>query len=181
MIASNMAICHFKKKRIFKFIYLMVFCLTVHTYGQTSEVKEPKTFWQKIAGEPLKTSITFLPVGSHTKNVDVFGVWYTSYNYKSIEFGAFSNSYGELTFGLFYKREINFTDKFSLIYGGGLLYGYHGKLQDVKGVPFKKSFLFNGEINPILGLELDYKISKKISFHTNIAPLILIYGVKYYL
>ena len=51
----------------------------------------------------------------------------------------------DLTFIVSYKRNIEITDRFSIIYGFGLMYGYHGKLQNTNGIPFRKSFLFTGD------------------------------------
>lgn len=164
--------------------YSILLILTIFSFSSfAQEVKEveQKSFFKKILGDPLESSITFMPVGTHTRKVDVFGVWYVGYNYKSFEVAAFSNSFSELTIGLFYKRAWNFTKRFSAIYGVGIMYGYHGKLQDVEGVPFRNSFLMTGEINPVAGFELDYKISKRFAIHANITPLVIIYGFKYYL
>ena len=122
-----------------------------------------------------------MPVATHTKDPDIFGAWYTAYNYKSIEVAAFSNSYRDLTFAIIYKRIVPISEKFSILYGLGAMYGYHGRLKDVGNIPFRNSFLMTGEINPIAGIELDYKISKRFSLHTNVTHAVLVYGVRYLL
>lgn len=168
--------------RIDRFIVCLIFCAhSIAVQAQEQETSIKKTFWQSILGDPMESAVTFMPTGSHTRTVDVFGVWYTAYNYKSIEIAAFSNSYQELTFALFYKRSWKFSKRFSVLFGGGIVYGYHGKLSEVEGVPLKNTFLFTGEINPVLGIELNYRISERLSIASNIAPLIVIYGLKYHL
>lgn len=120
-----------------------------------------------------------MPLGSHTRPPDIFGVWFMGYNYKGFEISLFQNSFRDLTFGFSHKRVWKFTDKFSANYGIGILYGYDGRLQNVEGIPFRDSFLIKGKINPVIALELDYKIYKNISIHSNITPLVIIYGIRY--
>ena len=150
---------------------------TINTYSQTQ--KQEKTIFQTIIGEKLETSIIFMPLGFHTKTPDIFGVWYTGYNYKGFEISLFQNSYRDLTFVFSHKRAWRFTDKFSTNYGVGILYGYDGRLQNVRGIPLRDSFLFNGKINPVITLEVDYKISKNISIYSSLTPLVIIYGLRY--
>ncbi|PQB08191.1 hypothetical protein BST83_14385 [Polaribacter filamentus] len=140
-----------------------------------------KSFWETIKGEELETSITFLPVGSHTKDFDFLDVWYTSYNYKSIELAVFKNSYDFFTIALIYKRQIKLIEKLNFIYGFGIMHGYGGRLQDVTGIPFRNTFIFNGEINGTGGISLDYRIAKKISVQLNVSPVVLVYGVRFIL
>lgn len=144
------------------------------------EPAEEKSFLKKLAGEELPSSFTCMPFGTHTDDFDFNEVWYIGIGIKSFEISYFVNSHGNPSFGLMYKRAWNFTNRFSMGYGGGIIYGYHGKLQYVDGVPFRNTFLFKNEINPVIGIELDYKVLKNISIHSSIAPLVIIYGFKYY-
>ena len=48
-----------------------------------------------------------------------------------------------------------------------------------EGIPLRDSFLFNEKINPVMALEIDYKISKIISIHSSLTPLVIIYGLRY--
>lgn len=93
----------------------------------------------------------------------------------------FKNSYDDLTVALIYKREIEIINKLNFIYGLGIMYGYGGKLQDVSGIPFRNSFLFNGNINATGGVSLDYRIAKKFSVQLNVSPVVLVYGVRFIL
>ena len=162
-----------KKTQILFFLFLQ----TLTTYSQVQ--KQEKTIFQTIIGEKLETSIIFMPLGFHTKTPDIFGVWYTGYNYKGFEVSLFKNSYRDLTFGFSHKRVWRFTDKFSANYGVGILYGYEGRLQNVEGIPLRDSFLFNVKINPVIALEVDYEISKKLCIHSSLTPLVIIYGLRY--
>tara|TARA_B110000046_G_scaffold185695_2_gene228657 strand:- start:5962 stop:6450 length:489 start_codon:yes stop_codon:yes gene_type:complete len=140
-----------------------------------------KTIWEFIKGEELKSSVTFLPFGSHTSDLDVIDIWYTSYNYKSYEIAAFKNSFGEFTLAALYKRKQQVTEKFSVIYGLGVMYGYHGELRDVESIPFRNTFLFTGEINPVGGVNLDYRVAKKLSLQISLTPVVILYGFRYLL
>jgi hypothetical protein len=99
--------------------FLVVFLLLLGFSGLSQEKEKP--LWRKLLGKPPETSITFLPIGSHTQDFDILDVWYTSFNYKSFEIAAFKNSYDILTVAFICKREIELTDKFSLIYGLGVM------------------------------------------------------------
>ena len=148
-----------------------------NSYSQTQN--QEKTIFQTLIGEKLETSIIFMPLGSHTRPPDIFGVWFMGYNYKGFEISLFQNSFRALTFGFSHKRVWKFTDKFSANYGIGILYGYDGRLQNVEGIPLRDSFLFNGKINPVIALEVDYEISKKLCVHSSLTPLVIIYGLRY--
>lgn len=146
-----------------------------------SAQKQGKSFWSVLKGNELETSISFLPAGTHYTSLEFNEVWYTSFNYKSYEIAAFKNSFNELTLAALYKRQIGFSQKLSLIYGIGIMYGYHGKLVDTPTIPFRNTFLFKGEINPLLGLTLDYRFAEKFSFQVAISPAVAIYGIRYIL
>ena len=156
--------------------FFSFFANTRHTFSSS---KTRKTIFQTIIEEKLETSIIFMPLGIHTKTPDIFGVWYTGYNYKGFEISLFKNSYRDLTFGFSHKRAWRFTDKFSANYGVGILYGYDGRLQNIEGIPLRDSFLFNGKINPVIALEVDYEISKKLCILSSLTPLVIIYGLRY--
>ncbi len=158
---------------------LIIFSLLFLVFLNLEAQKKPQSLWEILKGKELESSITFLPVGIHTKDLEVFGVWYTSYNYKSYELAVFKNSFGDFTIAALYKRKQEITKNFSVIYGLGVMHGYHGKMQNVDGIPFRKTFLWTGEINPVGGLSLDYKISKKTSLQLSLTPLVFVYGFRY--
>lgn len=166
----------FCNNRIF-IIIIFVFITVLNVSAQTEEKKEPliKTLW----GERIENSVTFMPLGTHyIYDQDIFGTWYTSVTIKGIEGAVFLNSKRMWTAALFYKRAIPVSEKFTISYGGGLLYGYHGTLDETRGIPKSLGFLFSGPINPVVGLGFDYKILKKISIHADLAPLTVIYGFR---
>ena len=169
-------------RHINRLLIITIFIVTTHLIAQQKkDTIVRKSFFKKIWGAPLKSGITFMPVGTHTIEPNVFDVWYGSYNYRNLELSVFKNSFSDWTLGLFYKRGYYFSEKFHIAYGGGIVYGYKGKLQTVDYIPFRDSFLFTGAISPIVGLDIDYKISKKVSIRSSISPLIIIYGFRYYL
>jgi len=167
--------------RITIFVLLMFINIININAQEEEEVEQKNSIWQTLKGKELKSSISFLPLGIHSSDWAPFGVWWTSYNYKSIEFAAFNNSFDKLTLAILYKREIPLTHKISFIYGLGIMHGYGGRLQNTKGIPFRKSFLFTGDINPIGGALLDYRIAKKISIQLNMSPAVYATGVRFIL
>lgn len=144
-----------------------------------SDTKEKKSFWKTIYGVAPESSIIFMPIAHHFIDPDTIFPLYTGVNYKSYELSVYRNSQNNTTYSLLFKRKLNLSENLSFIGGAGIMYGYHGKLQYVRGVPFKKT-LFSGKINPVVGLEFNYKLSKKISINTSIIPPVVIaYGLRY--
>lgn len=168
------------KKHIIFISILLVSLQSV--YGQ--EQKERKSFLKAIWGDPIENSFTFMPAGTHyIYGPDIFGVWFAGFTVKSFELSVVLNSKHDWTTILLYKRAWPITEKFAINYGAGVMYGYHGKLSTTRGIPVKlaKSFLFTGEINPVAGIGFDYKLSDKVSLHADVAPLIIIYGLRFIL
>ena len=141
--------------------------------------KKDKNFFQKLIGNEVKSAFAFLPLGTHTTDPDIFDTWFIGGNYKSFGACMFKNSFRDWTFIMGYKRAWDFTKNFSVLYGIGIMYGYKGKLQDVEGIPLRKTFLITGPVNPVVDLELDYKISRHFSIHAVLTPLVIIYGLQY--
>jgi hypothetical protein len=110
---------------------------------------------------------------------DLFGTWYSGASYKGFELAYFVNSFGDDCGAFVYKRVWNYTKRFSADYAIGAVYGYKGRLNRVKAMPLKGTFLVTGNINPVFGIGFDYKIFKKLSVNVEIAPLIIIYGLRY--
>lgn len=154
--------------------------LIVNVFIINSQEKK-KSIWETLKGKELESSIKFLPFGLHTSDGSFVSPFYLGYNYKSFEIAAFNNSYDDLTILALYKREIELYEKLSLIYSLGVMYGYDGKLQNVSGIPFRKSFLFSGPINLSGGIILDYRAYKKISLQVNVSPVVLVFGLRYIL
>lgn len=151
-----------------------------------------KSIFKTIWGDQLQSSVTAMPIGLHTDfekhssktRSTINGLHEALYfagNYKSVELAFFQSSYGQLVVAAFYKRAWNFTKRFSVNVGGGVMYGYDGKLRNTDGIPFRDTWLIKGDINPVAGFELDYRFYKRWSVHTSIAPRIIIYGFRYLL
>lgn len=175
----------------------LCFCFSHNFNAQTSSTsfktdnttKKKRSFLRKLWGDHPDNGVTFMPLGLHTdfkkfsnkKTGKINGLHdalYLGVNYKSIEILGFKNSFDDPTFGILFKRKVNITPKFSFNYGFGGMIGYKGRLKNNGKIPYS-DFLFSGNLNPLSGIELDYKVSKKLSIHTTIAPAIIIYGVKY--
>ena len=170
-----------------KKIWIVLLVFSHHLFSQQQQDLNKKNVFETLWGESPESSVSFLPVGTHTeirdgfvRFKDFFDIYYTSYNYKSFELAVFKNSFRDWSIGLMYTREIPVFKKWSIKYGGGIMYGYQGQLVTVDGIPFKKIF-FSGPFNPILGGGINYKISEKWSVSILIAPLINAYGIKYHL
>tara|TARA_B100000809_G_scaffold257223_1_gene298425 strand:+ start:5797 stop:6381 length:585 start_codon:yes stop_codon:yes gene_type:complete len=149
------------------------------------EARKERSFGRKLWGDKVENNVTFMPFGYHTdrvKNADapiVQYFWYTSISYNSFELAGFKNSFGDASLALFYKRKIILTQRFSVHIGGGLIYGYHGRLQNTPGVPFANTILITGPLTPVLGVSFDYRITNKVSLHLSGAPLIILYGFRF--
>jgi len=187
---------YFFKGSILLFLIFLSFSIKAQssnkTLEKTTSEKPKKSFLRKIWGDQTKSSITAMPIGLHTdfekhgtsKRSTINGLHealYFSVNYKTVELSVFQNSFGDATFGLAYKRTWNFTKRFSANFGAGLLYGYDGRLRNTEGIPLRDTFLIKGDVNPFLGVELDYRFYKRWSIHTSIAPRIIIYGFRFIL
>ena len=170
----------FIRRKNILFILVIVLSISTLSAQQEKDTIIKKTFLQKLWGERLEDGLVFMPIGFHTSDFDFFDVWYTSYSYKSVELAVFKNSFKDWTLGLIYKRTLYLSEKFHINYAGGIVYGYKGTLGDIRTFPFHDSFLFTGNINPILGIDVDYRITKNMSLHSSISPLIVVYGIKYY-
>lgn len=185
------------KVSIYKILLVTFFCTNAIANAQTaidttSTQPQKKTFLQKLWGDRTRSSVTAMPIGLHTdfekhsskKRSTINGLHEALYfagNYRNVELAVFQNSFGDATFALTYKRTWNFTKRFSANFGAGLIYGYDGRLQYTDGIPLRNTFLIKGDVNPLMGLEFDYRFYKKWSVHTSVAPRIIIYGFRFLL
>ena len=189
----------FKKVAILYFFWSF-FCVSLCaqdleiTSEEPQEVTSEKTLagrvWKFLWGVPTESSVTAMPLGLHTHFERFNGreipnglhpALYFAGNYKNVELAVFKNSFGDPSVALNYKRTWVFPkwERFTMQVGGGLIYGYFGRLQHSEGVPFRNTFLIKGDVMPVVGGELDYRIYKKLSLHVGIAPAIIIYGLRY--
>jgi len=160
-------------------IVILTFLISSHYTLFGENERKTKSILKALWGNPIESSISFLPLATHTIHSDVFFDCYTACSYKGLEAAVFINTFRNWTAGLLYKRALNLTKRFSINGGGGILYGYKGKLHTINHIPFRNSFLFTGPLSPVLGVGLDYKITKKIAIRIDIAPLVMIYGFRY--
>jgi len=161
---------------------------------EQKEEKKEKTrmgkIWEQLWGVPAESSVIAMPFGLHTDLERFSGrehpnglhpALYFSANYKSIDFAGFKNSFGDFSCALTYKRMWTFNKikNFSMNVGAGLIWGYDGRLQHSRNVPFRNTFLIKGDVMPVIGGQFDYIIYKKLSLAVSVAPAIIIYGLRY--
>lgn len=159
------------------------FCYLILLIFSVGFTQEKNNFLETLWGEYPKTGITYMPVGTHTYGSKIHKpheTHYIGYNYKFLEIATFINSYHDWSISAMYKRMIPIGKRWSINYGGGIVYGYDGRLQDQQGIPFKK-VLFSGPFNPIFGGGVNFKISDRWLVSVIIAPQINLYGLKYLL
>lgn len=167
------------KTKLFFFLFLLYSIGFLAQESKSEEKQKKKSFFRKIYGEAPKSSIIFMPIGHHIIDPDVIFPWYIGINYKSFELSVYRNSHNSISTSLFFKRKLKLSKKLYLIGGAGLTHGYKGKLQHVRGIPFKKT-LFSGSVTPVVGIELNYVISKRISINFSIVPPVVVaYGIRY--
>lgn len=165
---------------------LPIICFLFFQLSFAQEIKqkeESHTFLSTLWGVSPENGVKFLPFATHfqkSENPFIHGTFYTAANYKSIELALFNNSYNDFAMSLFFLRKIILSKRFSIDYGGGFLYGYKGRLQNIKSIPLHDTFLYSGNLNPTYGIGLEYKLSKKIAISAMTNPAVIIYGLKYF-
>ncbi len=131
-------------------------------------------------GEASPDGVYYLPLGYHTKhrfsltNRELIGI-----EYHSIAFGTFINSFDDRTWYLGMLRTVYTHNDFSLDVLGGLLYGYRGKLSTTEGMPFRNSFLWRDNLNPVITVVPGYAISDHVQLQILLTPLMICGGAKY--
>lgn len=161
------------------FIFFSTSFFAQHTAKDTLSKKDRPSLIKRIWQNKPENSIVFMPFGTHTHRSDILHVYYTGVYYEGFQLSTFRNSYKDWCVNLNLSRKIDMSKRFSFLFGGGFIYGYNGRLQHIKGIPLRNTFLFKSKINPVLGLAMDYKVNKHWSIHGNALPLVLIIGIRY--
>ena len=76
-------------------------------------------------------------------------------------------------------RNLVSYNRFGLDYFAGVMYGYKGQLSTVHSIPLRNSFLFKGNLNPVVSISAHYDISDRLQFQTLLTPLVVLTGLKY--
>lgn len=139
------------------------------------------TFLEMIYGKTPKNGVVIQPYGIHTKklNEGLTENYLVGVVYNSIAAGTFINSFHNRTIYLGVTRNLYSSNGFGIDYFLGALYGYHGKLSTVSGVPFRDSFLCKYNINPAVSIDAYYEISEAVRLELTITPLVILGGIKY--
>ena len=160
-----------KHKKIYLLIYILLIIKCVIITAQINALN---------LGQTPQNAISIFPAGFHTDEINKnINFKFYSISYKGYIISSFENSFKDNTYSIGINKNITSKNKITIGYSAGLLYGYNGKLSNTKGIPFRKTFLFQGDINPFLGLNISYKLTKKIEFATFLEPLVIIYGFNF--
>jgi len=132
-------------------------------------------------GSKPSDGLMLLPLGIHTRNPtkiissDLIGVIYHGYY-----IGSFINSFDDRVWSAGITREMFSYGIVGLDYYAGLMVGYNGNLADVPGIPFRRSFLFHGDLNVVASLDLHLDFSDSFEIRTFLTPLVIITGLKFH-
>lgn len=137
-------------------------------------------FFTTVWGKPVTNSIFYLPIGTHTRDGRrqlkyfqlVGGV------YKSFYLMTFINSFDDRVVSFGMERYFYQYRRLFLGYGFGFMAGYQGNLSTVSGIPFKNSFLFKHNVNPVIVGLLDFKVSQHVKLAFVLAPLVVAGGIR---
>lgn len=133
-----------------------------------------------LAGTAPENGIFFLPVGYHTQyerrvtRNDLAGAVY-----RSVAVGTFVNSFDDRSWFLVWLRRVVATPHFEVEYFAGVVGGYRGRLQETTGIPFRKTFLWRGDVNPVVSLNLGVVLAPNLRLQMMVSPLMTCTGIKY--
>jgi hypothetical protein len=144
-------------------------------------ISDKVNFLDRFYGKTPKDGLIIEPFGIHTTKINegLTDNYLVGIVYKSIAAGTFINSFRDRTFYLGVTRNIYASNGFGVDYFLGALYGYHGKLSTVSGVPLRDSFLWKNNINPVVSIDTYYEISEAFKLQLTITPLVILGGIKY--
>lgn len=145
------------------------------------------SLWTFFYGTTPKNGIFYLPYGFHTTNRDYKGNTrsrdFRSFQlmggvYHSFYLSTFINSFSDRVWSLGIERDVFKLYRLHFGYGAGLMYGYRGKLADVDGIPFRRTFLVKHNINPLIVLTSHIDISEHVELKFVLEPLVIAGGIK---
>lgn len=129
-------------------------------------------------GKPVKSSIFYLPIGTHTRYLVLTYFQLIGGNYKTFYVMTFINSFDDRVVSTGVERYIWQWRRLSVGYGAGLMYGYKGNLSTVGGIPFKDTFLFKYNLNPVIAGIADIALTKRVQMTFVLAPLVVATGIR---
>lgn len=159
------------KKRL-----IVIFLLTISYISPTCA-----NFFVFMLGKPINNSIFYLPVGTHTRTGHRQLKYFQLAGgvYQSFYVMTFINSFNDRVISAGMERYFYQYRRLFFGYGFGLMVGYQGNLSTVHGIPFKNSFLFKHNINPVLVGLLDLKICTHLKLSFVLAPLVIAGGIRF--
>lgn len=139
----------------------------------------PVSWLEGIWGTKQREGVAYLPVGFHAEEPGDIGIFHlTTFVYKSVYGAVFRNTYDLTTYSLGLERSIANKGRFHLAYRLGVMAGYDGILSTVEGIPFRNSFLFEHNVNPIFGFPAGIDITDHVQFEAFINPFVTLFGLK---
>ena len=170
-----MALKYLQSARKKRFNVKKIFCLICLLFPMVSHASN---FWQWIRGTTPANAVLILPGGLHTRDPGQFkNFQFVGARYHSVMLATFYNSFGDRTYALGINRSLWTHKRFSVGYTVGAIEGYGGKLSMVRGIPFKHSFLWTGDVNPLVGAFADFQLMKHLALNAFVEPLVIVYGV----
>jgi hypothetical protein len=131
-----------------------------------------------VWGTPLEDGIFYLPYGLHHNSTRIDGFQLVGGIYRSLYAMTFINSDGDRTWSVGFERNVYSYRRLRLGYGAGLVYGYGGRLADSPHLPLAHTFLFEHDINPVLGVPAHLVITKRVQLESFVTPLVTLGGLK---
>jgi hypothetical protein len=156
---------------------LLWFCLFFRS-GLMLSGGDPLDF---LPGRVPADGVIYLPLGYHTRySFNLSDNQLLGLVFQSAAAGTFINSFGDRAAFFGTTRELTSgKGRLGLDYFAGLVVGYHGRLKEVDGMPFRQSVLFRGNVNPALAMNLHYRISTHFRAQVMLTPLVFNVGIKY--
>ena len=135
-----------------------------------------------LYGKPVNDGFIYLPFGAHTNSErfkeitkqNMLGLFHNSFG-----FGTFVNSFDDRIWYLVHGRNVVSYNDFGLDYYVGAIHGYKGFLSTLPGLPFHDTFIFKGNLNPIISMGAYYQLTDQVQLHTVFLPGIVLAGMKY--
>ena len=166
------------------FSILTIQCVAIADTTRITTPSSPqkRSVFSYLAGYPVKNSIFYEPIGTHTLNGHRQLKWFElmGFTYRSFFGMTFINSFGDRTWAAGIQRYWYQHKIFSFGYGVGLMVGYRGQLSTVHGIPLRNSFLFKHNLNPAADIIADVKLTKRLKISCVVTPLVITVGLRFF-
>ncbi len=135
-------------------------------------------WWRAAWGTPPSNGVFYMPAGLHHYATDPKYIGMVGGIYKALFGMTFTNSYDDRTWALGIQRDFYHAGRLRLGYAAGLMYGYHGRLAESHRFPLQNTFLFTGDVNPVIGVPVHIDTSTRLQLEVFITPIVSLLGIK---